>query len=137
MDADTAALVAEATTPLRDLGPRDRLLGLVLGLIGGLDRHPLARRVLAGQEPEVIGRLLELPALAALRAENTNVLALGQRAGLVRADVDPAVLALGLETVVLALLMAQLQVSDRDEGLEAARRAAVITVLDAAVAPPR
>ena len=56
---------------------------------------------------------------------------------MVRADVDPAVLALGLETVVLALLMAQLQVSDRDEGLEAARRAAVITVLDAAVAPPR
>lgn len=137
VDADTAALVAEATTPLRDLGPRDRLLGLVLGLIGGLDRHPLARRVLAGQEPDVVGRLLELPALAALRAENTSVLTRGQGAGLVRADVDPAVLALGLETVVLALLMAQLQVSDRDEGMEAARRAAVITVLDAAVAPPQ
>jgi len=46
------------------------------------------------------------------------------------------VLALGLESVVLALLMAQLQVSHPDERLEAVRRAAAITVLDAAVAPP-
>jgi AcrR family transcriptional regulator len=133
VDADTAALVAEAARPLADLGPRERLLGMVAGLVGGLEQHPLARRVLSGQEPEVIGRLLELPALVALRRENAAVLAAGQRAGVVRADLDAGALALGLETVVLALLMAQLQVRDRDDHLAAARREAVIAVLDAAV----
>lgn len=136
VDADAAGLISEAAVPLRDLGPRERFLGLVAGLVAGLDRHPLARRVLAGQEPEVVGRLLELPALVALRAENTAELMAGQRDGMVRRDLDPAVLALGLETMVLALLMAQLQVADRDPGLADARRAAVIAVLDAALTPP-
>jgi AcrR family transcriptional regulator len=136
VDGDTAGLVARAAGPLVGLAPRERMLGLVAGLVAGLEHHPLARRVLAGQEPEVVGRLLELPALVALREENTRVIAAGQQAGRVRTEVEAGVLALGLETVVLALLMAQLQVRDRDDDLTAARRAAVIAVLDGALAPP-
>jgi hypothetical protein len=45
------------------------------------------------------------------------------------------VLALGLETLVLSLLVADLQVGGRDEGLAGSRRAAVVAVLDAALAP--
>jgi AcrR family transcriptional regulator len=136
VDADTAALVAAAAGPLAGLPPRERMLGLVGSLLGGLAHHPLARRVLAGQEPDVVGRLLELPALVALRDENARAIASGQQAGRVRTDLDAGVLALGLETVVLALLMAQLQVRDRDDDLSAERRAAVIAVLDGALAPP-
>ena len=115
--------------------PRTRLLGLIAGLVEGLDRHPLARRVLAGREPDAAGRLLGLPALERLRETTAGELAAGQRAGTVRPDVDPRALALGLETVVLALLMASLQVGAADPDAMATRRGAVIAVLDAALAP--
>src|SRR3974390_2869693 len=40
---------------------------LLVTLIGALDEHPLARRLLAGLEPEVTARVLDIPALAELR----------------------------------------------------------------------
>jgi AcrR family transcriptional regulator len=136
VDADAAGLVDETMGRLPPGAPRDRLLGLISGLVDGLERHPLARRVLAGREPDAAGRLLGLPALERLRATTTAELADGQQAGTVRPDVDPAAVALGLETVVLALLMAVLQVGEAAPEAMAARRAAVIAVLDAALAPP-
>jgi AcrR family transcriptional regulator len=135
VDADAAALVDEAMARLTPGPPRTRLLGLIAGLVEGLDRHPLARRVLAGREPDAAGRLLGLPALERLRETTAGELAAGQRAGTVRPDVDPRALALGLETVVLALLMASLQVGAADPDAMATRRGAVIAVLDAALAP--
>jgi len=137
VDADAAALVDEAIGRLAPGPPRDRFLGLVAELVAGLDRHPLAARVLAGREPGITGRLLDLPALARLREATTDELRAGQAAGTVRADVDPTALTLGLETVVLALLMALLQVGDADPARVQARRDSVVAVLDAALSPPR
>lgn len=136
VDADAATLLDEAMGGLAPGPPRDRLLALMAGLFEGLQHHPLARRVLAGREPEVTGRLLGLPALQRLRVTTAAELATGQRVGTVRPDVDPAALALGLETVVLALLMAMLQVGEPDPERIAARRASVVAVLDAALSTP-
>jgi AcrR family transcriptional regulator len=136
VDTDAAGLVDEAMGRLPAGEPRDRLLGLIAGLVDGLERHPLARRVLSGREPETAGRLLGLPALERLRTTTTAELAAGQHAGTVRADVDPTAMALGLETLVLALLMAVLQVGEAEPGAMAARRGSVLAVLDAALAPP-
>jgi AcrR family transcriptional regulator len=135
VDLDAAALVEEAFAQLPPGPPRTRLLSLVASLVDGLERHPLARRVMAGREPEVTGRLLGLPALVRVRQTTAAELAAGQEAGTVRADVDPHVLAMGLQTIVLALLMALLQVASADPDALAERQASVLAVLDAALAP--
>jgi AcrR family transcriptional regulator len=133
VDADADALLGEV---LPAVGPgtlRERYPGILFGLADGLARHPLARRVLAGGEPDVIHRLLALPSLGALRAEIVAELDAGIGAGEVRADIDPPLLALGFETIVLALLMASLQA--RPDAVED-RAAAALAVLDAALRPP-
>jgi AcrR family transcriptional regulator len=132
VDADAAALISEASAGIDD---RELVQGeprLLPALMAGLDRHPLARRVLAGQEQEVIGRLLSIPALLDLRQRVTEAIAAGQEAGFVRADIDPKVIATGLETVTLALLMAALKVP----GYGAERRAGVEAVFAALLRPP-
>lgn len=135
VDADADALIDEATAGLGPGSARDRLLALVASLVTGVERHPLARRVLAGLEPNVMPRLLELPALVRLRALAVEELRAGQRSGAVRADVDPEALALGLETIVLAVVMIRLQVGSPDEARFDARRRSVVAVLDAALRP--
>ena len=40
---------------------------LLFTLVGAVERHPLARRLLAGLEPDVTDRVLEIPALTELR----------------------------------------------------------------------
>jgi AcrR family transcriptional regulator len=135
VDADADALIDEATGGLGLGSARDRLLALVASLVTGVERHPLARRVLAGLEPNVMPRLLELPALVRLRALAVEELRAGQRSGAVRADVDPEALALGLETIVLAVVMIRLQVGSPDEARFDARRRSVVAVLDAALRP--
>lgn len=59
-----------------------------------------------------------------------------QRDGNVRADLDPEAAALGLETVVLALLMGLLQAGLGDGASADARRIAALEILDAALRPP-
>jgi AcrR family transcriptional regulator len=135
VDADADALIDEATGGLGLGSARDRLLALVASLVTGVERHPLARRVLAGLEPNVMPRLLELPALVRLRALAVEELRAGQRSGAVRADVDPEALAVGLETIVLAVVMIRLQVVSPDEARFDARRRSVVAVLDAALRP--
>jgi len=132
VDVDAAALIDEALGGLGEgamVSPHSLLLPL---LVAGLDRHPLARRVLAGQEPEVIDRLLDLSSLRELRARVADGLALAQSMGAVRVDIDPQSLAVGLETVVLALLMASLQVNGVDEERTAGVGAVFDAILQAA-----
>jgi AcrR family transcriptional regulator len=138
VDADADALIHEALDRVGGGRPvREGLVLLLAELRAALERHPLARRVLAGREPEVTGRLLDLPALTALRETVTADLAAGVRIGTVRADVDPAGVALGLQTIALALLMAQLQVEVvADPAQQEVRIGAVLAVLDAALRPP-
>jgi AcrR family transcriptional regulator len=132
VDADAAALIEEAGAGLR-APVRERFALHVGELVDRVDSHPLARRVLAGQEPEVVGRLLDLPSLKVLTAVFAEELEAAQEAGEVRRDVDPAVVAAGMEAIVLSLLMGTVQAGvTRDSE----RAAAVAVVLDAALRPP-
>jgi AcrR family transcriptional regulator len=132
VDADAAGLIDLALTEITDQHFRLDWAGLIGRLLGALPDHPLARRVLAGLEPETIGRLISIPALTELREGLGRLLAEGQQDGDVRSDIDPVVVADGLVTLVLALLIATLQTGGPAEG----RAGGVMAVLDAALQGP-
>ncbi len=134
VDADAGALIdAARSAALGASSARERLFLFVAALRERVDDHPLARRVLSGLEPEVAARLVTIPSLVALTAELADELAEAQSAGDIRPDVDPAELAVGLETIVLALLMAELQTALT---VEPERAAGVLAVIDGALRPP-
>ena len=85
---------------------------LIVTLVGALERHPLARRLLAGLEPEVTVRVLQIPALEELRKVCAERLRAEQLNGTVRSDIDPVVIANGMVAVVLSLLMSVVQLGD-------------------------
>lgn len=98
-----------------------------------LASHPLARRLLAGKEPDVAERVLEIPALAELRKACAERLRAEQRSGAVRADVDPAVVANGLVAIVVSLMMSVVQFGERSAALYGED---VVAVLEAALLCP-
>jgi AcrR family transcriptional regulator len=133
VDLDAAALIAGARAVLdEDLPLADVLPGLLLNLRLGVEDHRLARRVLAGQEPEVIHRLAGIPALQDITAEFAGRLEAAQAAGEVRADIDPDTLAGGIETIVLSLLMSGVQVPGEAD----TRVAGIVAVFQALLHPP-
>lgn len=83
------------------------LLGAVLDII---ERHPLARRLLAGLEPDFTGRVLESTSFDDLRATVVPLLEEGQRNGWIRPDLRAVDLADGLTGFVLAMAMASVQI---------------------------
>jgi len=134
VDADAGALIEAArSVAAKGASAREQLFLFVADLRERVDDHPLARRVLSGLEPEVAARLLTIPSLVALTAALADDLAEAQAASEIRADVDPAEVAVGLETIVLALLMAELQTGLT---VEPERQAGVLAVMDAALRPP-
>jgi AcrR family transcriptional regulator len=134
VDEDAAAVISEGVTTLQ-VGPGidDWRQGLLFTLVGALERHPLARRLLAGLEPEVTPRVLDIPALAEMRKAVAERLRAEQAAGTVRADVDAAELGNGIVAIVLSLLMSVIQI-----GPEAAAPYAtdVTAVFEAATRAP-
>jgi AcrR family transcriptional regulator len=133
VDQDAAALIERARPPEDEPGMlAQRWLPMIARLEALLVEHPLARRVLGAQEPEVLPQLLELPSLRELRAQLAREIAAAQSTGDARADIDPELIAHGLETIVLTMLMASVHVPQ-----ETTRAAAVIAVLDAAIRPSR
>ena len=111
VDEDAARLIDEGVSSvLGDTAGSAWPDTLILTLLDALPRHPLARRVLAGLEPEFTVRLLHIPALEQLRKAVTEKLSGQQLAGEVRSEVDPASMANGLITIVLSLLMSVVQV---------------------------
>jgi AcrR family transcriptional regulator len=82
---------------------------LILCLLGGLADHPLAHRVLAGQEPEAITNLVDLPALDRFCASMEGRLHQAQADGEIRSDIEPALIASGVQALVVALLMSTIQ----------------------------
>lgn len=133
VDADARAVIAEL---LGGIGESDDLLlwlTLPNRLISVLDAHPLARRVLAGLEPDVIDRVLEVSAFQELRTFLTQMIAADQARGHVRSDLDPARAAIGMESITLALTMALLQLQ---EPLNPDRETGVAEILLAAFRPP-
>src|SRR5204863_5178743 len=68
VDEDAAGVIREGASSFIEEGePKDWRETLIFTLLEAVERHPLARRLLAGLEPEVTGRVLETPALADLR----------------------------------------------------------------------
>jgi len=133
VDLDAAGLIAGARAELDESIPLVGLIpGLLLHLRLGVEHHRLARRVLAGQEPEVIHRLVDLPALRDITAELADLLKAAQATGEVPDDLDPDVLALGIETVVLSLLMSAVQVPVEAD----ARVPGIVAVFQALFRPP-
>lgn len=105
LDADTAGLIDDALagvagTPVRQLGPAFLLLALE-----SLDHHPLTRRVLAGAEADAVRHVREMSALGLVTDYVRDRIIEGQEAGEVRRDIDPSVMADGIEALVIALLM--------------------------------
>lgn len=136
VDEDAAAVIREGVDTLIDSGDVEAWRRkLIFTLIEALDHHPLARRLLAGLEPEVTARVLGIPALAELRKACAERLRAEQLRGCVRRDLDPVVAANGLVAIMLSLLMSVVQI-----GLTAVELYAedIASVLAAAVeASPR
>lgn len=135
VDDDAAAVIHEALSGVFEQpGIPDWQETLLGTLVEAVDQHPLARRLLAGLEPEVTGRVLEIPALAELRKVCAERLAAEQLAGTVRADIDPAAMANGIVALVMSLLMSVVQL-----GIDAAGPYAndVAAVFEAALEPAR
>jgi AcrR family transcriptional regulator len=102
------ATVAEIPTDIRQW--HDTLMST---LIDALERHPLARRLLAGLEPEVTLRVLTLPAMLELRKACIERLRAGRALGIVRPDIDPVVVGNGIITVILSVLMTVTQLGSQ------------------------
>lgn len=131
VDEDAAGVISEGMDSIiGDPDIPDWRQTLVFTLIGAVEHHPLARRLLAGLEPEVTVRVLEIPALAELRKACAERLRGEQVAGTVRTDIDPVTIANGIVAIILSLLMSVVQV-----GNEAATTYAsdVAAVFDAAL----
>lgn len=140
VDDDAAAVIHEGVSslvdPERPLEPRtanDWRSTLVFTLVDSVERHPLARRLLAGLEPEVTARVIETPALNELRVACADQLRREQEAGLLRPDIDTTIVARGIVAIMLSLLMSVIQL-----GPEATLTYAddVRSVFDAALGGP-
>jgi AcrR family transcriptional regulator len=110
LDADIAALIEEGVASVLDT-PGDQTWrdSLVLTLIEELDRRPLARRMLAGLEPDAADRIVELPAMENLRAAVAARLRADQKDGLVRADIDVDTIGSGIVGIFITMLLAAVQ----------------------------
>jgi len=136
LDEDAAGVIEEGVSSvLAHEDPRAWRETLIFTLVEALDHHPLARRVMAGLEPHVTGRVLDVPALAELRQAVAERLRAEQATGLVRPDIDPVAVASGAVMIILSLVMSVLQF-----GIEGAVRYGpdIMAVFEAALdsAPP-
>ena len=133
IDDDAAGLIQKGLEHLvADPSSRDWIKGLVYFVAGAVEHHPLARRLLAGLEPEVTVRVLEIPALADLRQVCAERIRDEQHAGTIRPDVDPITMGNGVITIMLSLLMSLVQLR-LDSTLTYA--ADVVAVFNAALDP--
>jgi AcrR family transcriptional regulator len=113
VDEDAAGVISEGlSSVIDDPNLPDWRQSLVFTLVGAVEHHPLARRLLAGLEPEVTERVLEIPALADLRKACAERLRAEQLAGSVRPEIDPVVIANGMVAIILSLLMSVVQVGN-------------------------
>ena len=136
VDEDAAGVIEEGVNRILDARDVDPQWGetLVLTLLSALERHPLARRVLAGLEPDFTVRLLGIPALEQLRKACGERFRAQQLDGAMRSDVDPQQMANGLVTIVMSLVMSLVQVGT---GPAAVLGPDVTAVLQAAIGAPR
>ena len=110
VDEDAAGVIHEGLSAISE-NPDPRLWRntLIFTLVGAVERHPLAKRLLAGLEPEVTVRVLEIPALSELRKACAELLRSGQAAGTVRPDIDAGAVGNGIVALLLSMLMSVVQ----------------------------
>ena len=133
IDEDAAHLIRIGLDFLEAHQESDWRQNLLFFVAAAVNDHPLARRLLAGLEPEVTSRVFELPALTDLRAACTDKLRADQVSGRVRPDIDPVVVGNGLVTILLSLLMSIVQLGGTSVSTYAD---SVDAVLRAALDPP-
>lgn len=110
IDEDAAAVIREGVIKaIDDLSVADWRQSLVFVLVDAVEGHPLAKRLLAGLEPEVTPRVLEIPALADMRRACGERIREEQADGKVRPDIDPMAIGNGVVSIVLSLLMSVVQ----------------------------
>jgi len=109
VDEDAAGVINEGLLTVITDPQRQFDATLIFSLLGALERHPLARRILAGLEPDFTVRLLHIPALEQVRKVSADRLREQQLSGDVRGDIDPDSIANGLTTIVLSMLMSLVQ----------------------------
>ena len=109
VEEDLASLFATVVEVIDGSDPSAGPTALIGILLAELDDHPLARRLMAGLEPEMTDQILAAEAVSALGAAVTERVAEGQHLGVIRADIAPDVLADGLISVVIALTMVAVQ----------------------------
>ncbi len=111
IDEDAAAVIHEGLDSVIEHPLiQDWRQTLIFTLVAAVQEHPLARRVLAGLEPDVTDRVLEIPALAELRKACTERIRAEQLTGAVRHDIDPVAIGNGVISIMLSLLMSVVQV---------------------------
>ncbi|HXA32367.1 MAG TPA: TetR/AcrR family transcriptional regulator [Acidimicrobiales bacterium] len=134
VDEDATAVIDEGLAGIAgSKGTTRWRRALIATLSESVDRHPLARRVLAGLEPEFTVRLLQIPALEQMRKACGERVRARQLAGQVSPDIDAFTVGRGLVTVVLSLLMSSIQMGVEPATLLGSDVAAFI---DAALGPP-
>jgi AcrR family transcriptional regulator len=110
LDEDAAGVIAEGLSGMvAQPDARAWRAELITTLVDAVERHPLARRVLAGLEPHVTDRMLEIPAMTELRKAIAERLRSEQAAGTVRPDIDAVAIANGAVVIVISILMSVLQ----------------------------
>jgi AcrR family transcriptional regulator len=126
IDEDAAGVIHEGLSSVfESAGRPDWRRALLFSLVEAVERHPLAQRLLAGLEPDVTVRVLEIPALNELRKACAERLAAEQLAGTVRHDIDPTVIGNGIVAIMLSLLMSVVQLGTEAAGSYADDIAAV------------
>jgi AcrR family transcriptional regulator len=134
-DEDAAGVIREGMTTVLEGDPEgDWRATLVFTLLEAVQHHPLARRLLAGLEPEVTERVIEIPALAELRKAVAERLRTEQAAGSVRTDIDAVAIGNGIVAIILSLLMSAVQLGTESAGSYAGDIAAVF---EATLSPPK
>ncbi len=134
VDADAEGLIEDVSAQVADV-PIDALIpSVIVYAVMSLADHPLARRVLAGKEPDEIPRLVELPSIRLFGHLIAEQLQLAQQRGEVREDLDADVLAAGIESLVMGLLFTSVQT-----GGNATERhqIGVVAAFDLMIRPPR
>lgn len=138
LDADAAAVIHQGlSSAFGSLDVGDWRRTLIFTLVDAVERHPLARRLLAGLEPDVTDRVLEIPALTELRGACVERVRAEQLAGTVRPDIDPVAIGNGIVALMLSLLMSIVQLGIEAAGPYTSDVAAVFeAALDRTPPPP-
>jgi AcrR family transcriptional regulator len=109
------------------------LYDLMAMFIGGLDRHPLIRRVLTEGTPADLARVLDHPFFAETTAVISDRLQVRVERGALPPGTDATVLARGIETVLFSMVLSIVRAGMEEDS---ERIWSVVTLLRAAAGGP-